>query len=1482
MDDEDELFDFASSYKDKARLSQLINSSRSKEDYLAQLRKLRDANKLSTGESVGLVARSVAKPFVEIGGGISRGIGMLHKGDDVFDQTARAGQKFSEDVSADRDRAGTLTKGLSYLGEIGGNIVPATGSAKLVLGGAKALKLARVAKFLEGGREAGLMARAAAATARQTPQIVAQNFGQGREDQLGEDFAGDLAFGVAGEGLGKMIGGRMRANKLTKIRGERAARDAKLASAASQSTQSAEAAAQAQRQQALDAVKSRIAAQRSRGRNTASGIDKMEVQARRALVANPVEARLDTRARVEGNVSASEAARREAGRTRAQRLGEAGARQREEVQGIVGEGADLASAERLQDVRTVLSTLSDLKLSKKQLREMLAARGLRVDAEAVRKAVTQAQAADEVAAQQGADALARIFKISAADVESVMPTARKAVRAGGKRNWPKLAKAADKLDEMVEEGVDVPRGPEAVEQISAARRTRGRLPPPKPPGMRRSTNPFGTTDARREIASEGRKALIGATVGVGVGAPAALSAQGEGGQEQSELDRLGLLTAAGVGGAGLALMGSKAARVLKAGARSAKDIKPIEIELQREARNAERAARLADPTARNAEVALMRRRREAMGLAPIREVDPDAKLPELGGKSAREYYPAQMFQNLSPEGQRRLAGEAVTQAEVTRGVPKTRVSDVEVQAEAKRKDLMQVLQIDPKKANAADNVAVANGVMGLADDVEQLMVRREAAKAKLDGTSFGTVAARAAKAELDQIDQHMNALREDQVEMLNFLSRSGTAAGRDLHSFKILAVQMANNPEAFLQRTAKKLGRAIPNDKADEIRELLRKGDKVGAAQVAIELQQRSWIGQAVDLINAGRLSGIAGRGRDLVSGVTNTLVEGGVNAPMRAGFDKWMSRFTGERTSDFTVSGLVDDMEAALTGVKGSTDAKAAGGFAGGLQRFVREDLGADAYREGGLLGWARRQRRADYDAESLERLDLGRQTTIKGFTGSEKVDTFLDTAQKAVYRITTGIDKVAKSGSYASSISEQARVQAKRELAEGLIDRKQLTARIKDLAQNPTDEMRAASKSYAERNTFQNNEAAAKAVTMIKRDLPAFIRRQGPGSEVVANAIEESMNLIVPFARTASNIGARVLDYTPIGFARGGAIAYSLNKALKSGIPVDRAMVRKAQRDAVEAMSRAMTGGALGVAGYAYALSKDGIISGSLPDDPGEREAWAAAGIRPNSVDIGGAWLPLNQLSPIGNAMIVGANVAQASENGTITGSTLNKIMTTLGTVGTTSIKTVLEQPLVTGFQGGLNAVNNPDRYLASFLAGQVGSVVPTLVSDIASATDQGRARLIDRKSLPAAMAQQVMGRIPGLRSKLPQDYDVYGREKMTRSASPWAVVNPFSGPPSAKRKQPEAKSLLRAKGGISRLGRGTNEDGSNEELFNYSRRMKATGQSVREAALEKLGGRSFRRLRSDAEREQAKEVLQDAASQGRRRASRILEARGIKGYR
>lgn len=315
------------------------------------------------------------------------------------------------------------------------------------------------------------------------------------------------------------------------------------------------------------------------------------------------------------------------------------------------------------------------------------------------------------------------------------------------------------------------------------------------------------------------------------------------------------------------------------------------------------------------------------------------------------------------------------------------------------------------------------------------------------------------------------------------------------------------------------------------------------------------------------------------------------------------------------------------------------------------------------------------------------------------------VDTATNSVFRFMAAQDKVFYEAAYRRNLLDRARIEAKN-----------TGKSAKELIANPPEELAASAKHDALVATFQNNNK-----------LSDFIQR---GRSALGPTANFAIDMVLPFDRTPTNIMARILEASPIGF---GKNAVQLGKAI-----IDKAMTVEEQRAFSQTFGRATVGTGLMLLGYK--LAAKGVLTGPASDDASVRAKQKAHGAAPLSAKVGNKWVEVGRMSPAGNLLTIGAGLYEEShrEHG--------KPVAVIG-------KALTEQPILRATSQLTEAAKSPERKAEQFGASLAGSFVPAsaVVRDIATLTDKEKARY------PNSFAERVKMGVPGLRQQvrtLPSD--------------------------------------------------------------------------------------------------------------------------------
>jgi 2'-5' RNA ligase len=403
------------------------------------------------------------------------------------------------------------------------------------------------------------------------------------------------------------------------------------------------------------------------------------------------------------------------------------------------------------------------------------------------------------------------------------------------------------------------------------------------------------------------------------------------------------------------------------------------------------------------------------------------------------------------------------------------------------------------------------------------------------------------------------------------------------------------------------------------------------------------------------------------------------------------------------------------------------------------------------------------------------------------------LDLYGNTVFRSLSASDRVFKSYAFRRALEEMAALEA--------INRGVSPV---ELLAKPTALMLAEATAAAEFATFNNENVVAKAF----RSAQAVARRHSRAGRFVSFVGD----ILVPFANTPANIIARMFDYTPIAAVRAGWAVGEVGVAAWKGT-LDKAMAVQQQRIFSQAVARGMVGTAFMYLGYQLAAA--GLMSGGPGDeDPADRAVRESAGRMPGAVLVGGKWRQINALSPVGNVMTIGASLYRMSTKGLADEAKRPAKILAVGT------SIVLEQPMLRGMSGLLEALENPGAMGEYFMASQAGSFVPTLISDLAGAFDPYR-----RDARPEGLRESlwigVQSRVPGLRNLLPERRDVFGRDLPQSKQALW---DPFIGSPARELDDAVVRELVRLDVGV-----GWPQRKGGETAEQYRERTRTIGQAI-----------------------------------------------------
>ncbi len=362
----------------------------------------------------------------------------------------------------------------------------------------------------------------------------------------------------------------------------------------------------------------------------------------------------------------------------------------------------------------------------------------------------------------------------------------------------------------------------------------------------------------------------------------------------------------------------------------------------------------------------------------------------------------------------------------------------------------------------------------------------------------------------------------------------------------------------------------------------------------------------------------------------------------------------------------------------------------------------------------------RTGYDERnSIKKLDYRRISFGKG-----RVAKVFQAYTDMVFNTIAAQDQPFYYGAVARSIADQSIALGKTKGLKG----KELRKFVDDTIQDPPEEIVLTAINDGKTAVFQQETILGNAAKTIQRI---------PGAE-----------FIVPFGQTPGAVATQVLNYTPLGTI--GEITRQINRGVFD------------QRKFSEAVGRGAVG--VGIAYLGWQLIQNDMVALDYPKDEREREQWKNEGKKPNSILINGKWRSPATLGPLGNVLLIGAHLGKAYEE---TGS----VSESVARGGAGALKSFTEQTFLTGISSLANAINDPERNATSFVAGLVSSAVPTIINDIAKASDPLDRRTKDDSAIQTVL-NRVQSRIPLLREELEPVMTSLGEEKQ-REGTWWETM-------------------------------------------------------------------------------------------------------------
>ena len=297
------------------------------------------------------------------------------------------------------------------------------------------------------------------------------------------------------------------------------------------------------------------------------------------------------------------------------------------------------------------------------------------------------------------------------------------------------------------------------------------------------------------------------------------------------------------------------------------------------------------------------------------------------------------------------------------------------------------------------------------------------------------------------------------------------------------------------------------------------------------------------------------------------------------------------------------------------------------------------------------------------------------------------------------------------------------------------ELRDKIEYLRLNPTEDMANEAVREGAYRVFRDNDDKA------KRALQHMWSQE-----------KNYFRVLMPFASTPMNITLYTLERTPLA------------------VPL---LLAKRGGDAADLLGRMTLGTATTALLYNYAMSGD-VMTGPMPDDVEERDAWRRQRKTPYSIKVGDRWFSYQPLQPYAALFAAAASAADSRKKGKV-GISQDMLMET----AFATARSMIDMPWTQGLSDALEALQDKE------LAGQFfDKTVPTFTVPATSAM-RWLARAVDPTLYaPTSWHEQIRTNLPfaagqvGPLEAVPPRVSAFG-EPVTRSAEQMGLgaVSPFN---------------------------------------------------------------------------------------------------------
>jgi hypothetical protein len=245
-----------------------------------------------------------------------------------------------------------------------------------------------------------------------------------------------------------------------------------------------------------------------------------------------------------------------------------------------------------------------------------------------------------------------------------------------------------------------------------------------------------------------------------------------------------------------------------------------------------------------------------------------------------------------------------------------------------------------------------------------------------------------------------------------------------------------------------------------------------------------------------------------------------------------------------------------------------------------------------------------------------------------------------------------------------------------------------------------------YALDRVFQNNSALAKKAMKLRESMGVL------------------GDIVLPFVQTPTNIFDKLLEYTPVGFAKAVRKWGTMTGTTWS------------QKQFVDTLARALTG--TGILTLGYFLARAGLLTGRLPEDDKKAQAEKLAGKQEYAIRVGDKSYTYDWAAPIGALLATGADMYQA-------GVDKKGFVATLWAAAQAGLDSMFQQSYLEGLSQLFGYKDITQGFLAT-MRSLPASFIPTGFNQLAKVIDSTWRETYDPNPLKEAL-NRTLARVPGL---------------------------------------------------------------------------------------------------------------------------------------